>query len=233
MTSKDALDYFSTDGSVFTLRPKVVVYPRNTNDIRKLARFTWQLAERGHVVPITARGKGTDQAGAAIGEGIVVVFPAHMNKILEIDREMVTVQPGIIYSKLEQALHTHYKFLPPYPSSIEYSTIGGAVANNASGEKSLKYGDTREFTKGLNVVLANGELIETRQLSKRELNKKKGLTTMEGEIYRTLDGLLEDKADVIAKMDQVNVSKNSAGYALNLIKDKKKGTFDLATTRMS
>jgi len=160
MTSKDALDYFSTDGSVFTIRPKVIVYPRNTNDVRKVARFTWQLAERGHIIPTTARGKGTDWSGAAIGEGVILVFPAHMNKILELDKDHVVVQPGAIYAKVEQSLHTHYRFLPPYPASLEYSTIGGAVANNSAGEKSFKYSDTRKYTKSLNVVLANGELIE-------------------------------------------------------------------------
>jgi len=226
MTSKDALDYFATDASILSLRPKVVVYPRNSNDVRKIARFTWQLAERGHVIPVTARGKGTDQAGAALGEGIMVVFPAHMNKILELDKEQVTIQPGILYSKLEQALHTHYRFLPPYPSSIEFSTVGGALANNASGEKTVKYGDTRKYTKSLSVVLANGELIETRRLNKRELSKKKGQTNFEGEIYRTLDGLIDDNIHVIEKMNQLTVTKNSAGFAMNKIKDSK-GGFDL------
>jgi len=225
MTSKDALDYFSTDGSVFTIRPKVIVYPRNTNDVRKVARFTWQLAERGHIIPTTARGKGTDWSGAAIGEGVILVFPAHMNKILELDKDHVVVQPGAIYAKVEQSLHTHYRFLPPYPASLEYSTIGGAVANNSAGEKSFKYSDTRKYTKSLNVVLANGELIETGKLTKRELSKKKGLTTHEGLVYRKLDGLLDDNKHLIEKMKEIKVSKNTAGYALDKIKDK--GTFDL------
>lgn len=225
MTSKDALDYFSMDASVFSIRPKVIVYPRNTNDVRKTARFTWQLAERGHVIPMTARGKGTDWAGAAIGEGILIIFPAHMNKILELDKETVVVQPGTNYAKLEQALHTHYRFLPPFPASVEYSSIGGAIANNASGEKSLKYGDTRKYTKGLSVVLANGELIETKPLNKRELSRKKGLTTHEGAIYRGLDTLIDDNQHLISKLDDLKVSKNTAGYALNKVKTK--GGFDL------
>jgi FAD/FMN-containing dehydrogenase len=225
MTSDDALNYFSTDGSIFQVKPKVVVYPRNTSDVRKVARFAWQLAERGRVMPITARGKGTDQAGAALGEGIMMVFPAHMNKILELDRESVTVQPGIIYGKLEQTLHTHGRFLPPYPSSIEFSTIGGAIGNNAAGEKSIKYGAMREFAKSVNVVLANGELISTKRLSKRELSKKKGLTNFEGEIYRSLDALITDNWDTIQNF-KLAVSKNSAGYALADVK-RKDGTFDL------
>ena len=227
MTSSDVRQYFSTDASIFESTPAIVVYPRNENDVRKTARFSWQLAERGRVVPITARGRGTDQSGAAVGSGVMLVFPAHMNKLLELDSKtgVAAVEPGINYAKLQQTLHTHGRFLPPYPASLEYSTIGGAVANNAAGEKSVKYGSTRDYVKGLRVVLANGEAIETRRLSKRELNKKLGLQTFEGEVYRGIDTLIEENRDVIAKT-QLNVSKNSAGYSLTEVKQKN-GSFDL------
>lgn len=81
LTSSSVRKFFSTDGSIFTKTPQVVVYPRSTDDIRKIARFSWQLAERGKSVPITARGSGSDQAGAALGDGIVLAFPAHLNKL--------------------------------------------------------------------------------------------------------------------------------------------------------
>ncbi len=227
MTSADARRYFSTDTSVLTLTPAIVVYPHNENDVRKTARFTWQLAERGRVIPMTARGAGTDQAGAAIGSGIVMVFPAHMNKILELDPKTGTValQPGLNYGKLQQTLQTHGRFLPPFPASIEYSTLGGAIGNNAAGEKSIKYGSTRDFVKSLRVVLANGEVIETRRLNKRELSKKLGLSSFEGDVYRAVDKLIEENKDLI-KQTKLNVSKNSAGYAMDDIK-RKDGSFDL------
>ena len=224
-TSADAVRYFSTDGSVFTKRPRIIVYPRNTSDIRKIARFTWQLAEKGHVLPVTARGKGTDQTGAALSSGLMVVFPAHMNKILELDKNTVTVQPGILFSKLQQTLHTHGRFLPPYPASVDYSSVGGAIANNAGGEKSLKYGQMDKYVTSLQLVLANGELIKTHRIGKRELKKKKSKTTFEGEIYREIDNLVNDNQDLIDRM-QPMVSKNSAGYALSKVK-KKDGSFDL------
>lgn len=219
--------YFSTDGGVFTVTPSLVVYPRNEGDVRKTARFTWQLAERGRIIPITARGMGTDQGSAAVGSGAVMVFPAHMNRILEFDGKTgdVIIEPGINYGKLQQTLHTHGRFLPPYPSSMEYSSVGGAIANNASGEKTFKYGCTRDFVKGLRVVLANGEVIETKRISKRELNKKMGLTSFEGEVYRALDALLEENKQTIQDT-KLNVSKNSAGYDLLDVK-RKDGSFDL------
>ncbi len=227
ITSMTARKYFSTDGGVFEVLPQFVVYPENENDVRKTAKFAWQLAERGRVLPITARGRGSDQGGAAIGEGIVMVFPAHMNKLLEFDSRhgMVLVQPGLNYRNLQDTLKTHGYFLPPFPSSIDYATLGGAVANNTAGERTVKYGDTRGYTEALRVVLANGEVIETRPLSRRELNKKKGQTNFEGEIYRELDNLLTDHSELI-KQIQLNTSKNSAGYDLSNVKQKH-GVFDL------
>lgn len=227
MTGADARKYFSTDGSIFTIPPAIVVYPRNENDVRKSTRFTWQLAERGRIIPITPRGAGTDQGGAAIGPGIMMAFPAHLNRILEFDGKtgLVTVEPGINYAKLQQTLHTHNRFLPPFPASAEFSTIGGAIANNAAGEKSVKYGDTRAFVESLRVVLANGEVIETKRLNKRELNKKLGLATFEGEIYRNLDTLIEENKSLIGKMAP-KTTKNASGYAIDQVR-RKDGSFDL------
>lgn len=227
ITSTDARRYFATDGSILQVAPALIVYPRAENDVRKTARFSWQLAERGRVIPITARGSGTNQTGAALSSGILLVFPAHMNRVLELDTKShtVTVEPGINYGKLQQTLYTHGRFLPPYPPSLEYSTVGGAIADNASGEKSVKYGDTRAYVKSLRVVLANGEVIETKRLSKRELSKKLGLATFEGEIYRSVDTLLEEKHDLVENLAR-NVTRNNAGYDLRDIKHSD-GSFDL------
>jgi FAD/FMN-containing dehydrogenase len=227
LSATDARRHFATDGSIFSVAPALIVYPQNENDVRKVARFSWQLAERNRIVPITARGSGTDQGGAALGSGLMVVFPAHMNRIVELDGKtgVVTVEPGINYGKLQQTLMTHGRFLPPYPASMEFSTIGGAVANNASGEKSLKYGDTRSFVRSLRVVLANGEVIETGRITKRELNKKLGLATFEGEIYRAIDTLIEEHHKTISKSD-IRVTKNTAGYDLLDVKHRD-GSIDL------
>lgn len=227
VTAPRVRKFFSTDGGVFEVMPQIVVYPRTVEDIRKITRFSWQLAERDKQVPITARGAGSDQGGAAIGSGIVLVFPAHMNKLLELDtkKNYARVQPGVNYRNFQDTIKTHNRFLPPYPSSIDYATIGGAVANNTAGERTVKYGATREFTESLQVVLANGEVIRTGRLSKRELNHKQGLTTFEGEIYRHLDGLISDNQQLVNVMHK-DVSKNSVGYDLADVK-RSDGSFDL------
>ena len=229
LTGADVRNYFSTDGGVFKVTPSMVVYPKNTQDVRKVARFAWQLAEKGHVLPITARGRGSDQGGAAIGKGIVLVFPAHMKRLLELDikQRLARIQPGINYLTFQQTIETHGLFLPPYPSSIDYATLGGAIANNTAGEKTVKYGATRQYVHSLEIVLANGEVIQTGRISKRELDKRKGYTTFEGEIYRALDGIITDNWDLIQKhAGHPQVSKNSAGYALAQVK-LKDGSFDL------
>lgn len=227
LTSADARRYFSTDASIFTLVPSLVLYPRGENDVRKTARFTWQLAERNRIVPITARGGGSDQSGAAIGSGIVMVFPAHLNRIIELDAKsgLVTVEPGTNYGTLQQTLKTHGRFLPPAPASAAYTTLGGAVANNAGSEKSVKYGDTRGYVKRLRVVLANGEVIETGRLNKRELSRKLGLASFEGEVYRALDGLLDEEKATVAHTARA-VMQNAAGYDLADVRHKD-GSFDL------
>jgi len=227
ISGTNAREHFSTDGSILQAAPLLVVYPKSENDIRKTARFSWQLAERGRIIPLVARGGGTDQSGAAIGGGMILAFQAHMNRILELDgrTHTVTIEPGLNYARLQEVLHTHGRFLPPYPSSIDYSTIGGAIANNKSGERSYRYGPTLNFVKSLRVVLANGEVIQTGRLNKRELSKKLGLATFEGEVYRSVDTLLEEKISTIELMER-NLTLNNAGYNLLDIK-RKDGSFDL------
>jgi FAD/FMN-containing dehydrogenase len=227
ISNTDARHHFATDGSVLQVTPALIVYPKNENDVRKTARFSWQLAERGRIIPITSRGNGTDQTGAAIGTGMILAFPAHMNRILELDSksETVTVEPGINFSKLQQVLHTHGRFLPTYPTDMDYTSVGGAIANNKSGQKSIKYGTIANYIKGLRVVLANGEVMETSRLTKRELSKKLGLATFEGEIYRSVDTLLEEKQEVLAGLER-GTALNNAGYNLLDVK-RKDGSFDL------
>ncbi|MBX4201976.1 FAD-binding oxidoreductase, partial [Candidatus Saccharibacteria bacterium] len=220
--------YFSRDASILEIMPSVIIYPANENDVRKTARFSWQLAQRSKLLPITARGGGTDTSGAAIGSGIVMSFTAHMNRILALDpkKEFVTVEPGITFQGLQQTLYTHGLFIPPASATSGYATVGGGLANNSISEKSVKYGDMLQYAEKLSVVLSNGEAIETGRISKRELNKKMGLATLEGEIYRQIDKLIEENQQLIQnETKQLRTPNNRAGY--NIFSVKKKGSFDL------
>lgn len=226
--SREVRDYMSRDGSVLKIKPEMVVYPRNTNDIRKVARFSWQLAERGHTLPMTARGSGNDVTGAAIGSGIIISTPAHMNRVFELDlkQRLIRIQPGVTVDALSSTLAMQGMRIPALPEAAPYSTIGGAVANNARSTLSGRYGAMNEWVDRLEVVLANGEVIQTGRINKRELNRKKGLGTLEGEIYRTIDNLIEDNQETIAQLSERGLG-TSAGYCSIASVKRRDGSFDL------
>lgn len=211
---------YANDGSILQYTPDMVAYPRSTSDIRKIARFSWQLAEKGHKLPLVSRGAGTDTTGAAIGSGMVVATTAHMNRIFEYDngQKLVRLQPGVTVNSLSNALSLYGTAIPELRWDHQMATIGGAIASQRS---SISYVDQLE------VVLANGDVLQTKRISKRELEKKKGQQTFEGEIYRSVDGLIEDSAELLDQLVYDDDRLDHEGYAgLEMVKDKN-GSFDL------
>lgn len=219
---------FSTDASFLTITPEMVVYPRVTNDIRKVARFSWQLAEKGHSLTITPRGGGSDLTGAAIGPGIILNTTAHLTNIFELDakQKLVRLQPGVTFKALNDALQLHGLHIPSFPLSAAYSTIGGAIANNASGLYSGPSESTANWVHQIEVVLANGDILQTERISKRELHRRKGLQTLEGEIYRQVDGLLDDNEQLIHEKINPDVIDGAGYMGLAQVRHKD-GSFDL------
>ena len=226
VTSRDDVrEALSTDTGVLKIKPELVVYPRSTNDIRKVARFTWQLAEKGHVMPLTVRGAGSDGNGAAIGHGVLLVTPAHMNHIFEYDpkQRLARLQPGVTIGELNAALSLYGTRVMSLTGSLSYGTVGGAIASAVTGPYAGKYGTIERAIDQLEVVLANGDVIQTGRLNKKELNRKKGLQGFEGDIYRGIDGVIEEYSEVL---DRLNAN-DATGY--NTIADVKQrdGSFDL------
>lgn len=219
----------STDASPLSYQPEMVVYPRVTNDIRKVARFSWQLAEKGHVIGLTPRGSGSDKTGAAIGPGIVLSMPAYMNEIFELDpkQKLIRLQPGVTIRNVNDALNTRGLALPAYAHSKSNSTIGGIIANNSKGHLSGKYGGIGEWIEQLEVVLASGDVLQTGRLGKRELQRVKGLPGYEGDIYRKIDGLIEDNRKLIEEKISGGAS-GGAGYPGIAEVKRRDGSFDLA-----
>ncbi|MEH7114023.1 glycolate oxidase subunit GlcD [Neobacillus niacini] len=139
--------------------PDAVVSPRNAEEVSQILKICNQ-----YKVPIVPRGSGTNLcAGTCPTEGGVVLLFKHMNKILEIDEEnlTVTVQPGVITLDMIHAIEEKGLFYPPDPSSMTISTIGGNINENSGGLRGLKYGVTRDYVIGLEAVLANGDIIRT------------------------------------------------------------------------
>lgn len=221
MTGAHLRDVFSRDGSILKIMPLLVVYPFHTSDVRKTAHFAWQLAEKGHILPLTTRGSGSSRVGAAIGPGAIISLPTHMKSILELDtkQKLVRLQPGVSLETLAQTSRTH-GLIWPVSSSFPGATVGGAIANNLFGDSGGKYGPASVWLDSLEIVTASGDCLQIGPISKRELNKKKGLSGVEGEIYRQMDGLIDDNAEIIERLSH---QPGSAGYALSQVKDKKGG----------
>ncbi|MGI8889657.1 MAG: FAD-binding oxidoreductase [Chthoniobacterales bacterium] len=139
--------------------PEVVVFAQTTEQVSQLLRFA-----SAHKVPVTARGAGFGYVGGCVPErgGIALSF-ARMNRIKEIHFEdaVAIVEPGVITGELQAAVRAQKLFYPPDPASLHDCTIGGNVATNAGGPRCLKYGVTRHYVIGLEVVLANGDVLRT------------------------------------------------------------------------
>ena len=148
---------YGFDASIHHRNPEVIVRPKSTDQVSRILR----LANKNKV-PVLARGGGTGLCGSAVPlEGGIVMDMTRMNEIKEIrvgDLYCI-VGPGVIYDKLNEALAPYKFFFPPTPGSGEACTIGGMVATNASGMRAIKYGATRDYVLGLEVVLANGEVM--------------------------------------------------------------------------
>lgn len=223
------LNRVSTDGSILLKHPEVLVNAASTSDIRKVARFCWQLAEKGHVLPITVRGFGTDTTGAAIGSGVIISEEKYMNRVVGIDpkQRLIHVQAGASYHGVNMSLSTHKGLMLPYESFDGSSgSIGGAIASGAIGTMNGRYGTVGNAVKQLEIVLASGDVLQTGRLSKRELNAKKGLQTFEGEVYRQIDNLIEDNLGII-RHQASRMKHNTAGYHGIVNVKRKDGSFDL------
>ncbi|GIN71989.1 glycolate oxidase subunit GlcD [Bacillus sp. J14TS2] len=139
--------------------PDLILAPRSTQEVIEIVNVC-----RGEKIPIVPRGSGSNLCAGTvpIAGGVVLLFK-HMNQILEVDEEnlTVTVQPGVITQDLIEAVERRGLFYPPDPSSMKISTIGGNINENSGGLRGLKYGVTADYVMGLEAVLANGEVIHT------------------------------------------------------------------------
>lgn len=140
-------------------QPLAVIFPRTTAEVSSLVKLAAQYG-----VPLVPRGAGTGLSGGAIAvEDAITVVMTQMNAILDIDEQdlVVVTQPGILNAELGKAVAEHGLFYPPDPASFEICSIGGNLAENSGGLRCVKYGVTRDYVLGLEVVLADGEIIRT------------------------------------------------------------------------
>jgi FAD/FMN-containing dehydrogenase len=195
--SRRVREEFSHDASMFEVVPELVVAPQDSEDIRNLVQYVSMYKDKLPNLSITARSAGTDMSGGAINDSIILDMKKHMNQIFEVTSEQAHTQPGAYYRDFEVETLKHGAILPPYPASRDLCTVGGMVANNSGGEKSLQYGKTERFVTELKVVFADGNEYTVRSLDEKELRAKMRLSTFEGKVYREVFKLVDENYDAI------------------------------------
>ncbi|HZJ76892.1 MAG TPA: FAD-binding oxidoreductase, partial [Oscillospiraceae bacterium] len=177
LTEELDLMYYSYDSSFLTklepANPTAVVMPGSTAEVQKIVRFAFE-----NSINIVPRGAGTGETGGciAINGGIVMDFST-WDDIIEIDvpNMQVIVRPGVIHADLNDQLAKHGLFFPPDPGSSVMCTIGGMVANNASGLRAVKYWATEPYVLGLEVVMPNGDVIKTGGMKAKAIKNVSGI----------------------------------------------------------
>ena len=224
LDDEETLARYSRDASLLMVRPECVVYPKSVDDITKLVRFVRNRKHDDTTISITARSGGTDMSGGPLNESIILDVSKHFSGTREINGSSATVLPGTFYRDFEKEAAGKNLMLPSYTASKEICTVGGMVANNSGGEKTLRYGKTADYVTELDVVLSDGNVYTFRPLEGAELHDKLSQNDFEGELYRKMHSLVTRNVGLI-KRARPDVTKNSAGYALWDIFDGR--TFDL------
>lgn len=177
LTEELDLMYYSYDSSFLTklnpCNPHAVVLPTSTEEVSKVVKFAYE-----NDINIIPRGAGTGETGGCIAvAGGIVLDLSRWDEIVEIDAKnmQVIVRPGVIHAKLNEELGKYNLFFPPDPGSSQMCTVGGMVANNASGLRAVKYGTTEQYILGLEVVTPNGDIIYTGGMNARCIKNVSGL----------------------------------------------------------
>lgn len=224
--SEQIIDEYSRDTSIFKVPPELVVFPKNTDDLCSLVKFASENKGAYPDLSLTGRSAGTCMTGGPLSESLVLGFTRYFDEV-DVDEENMTatVEPGVYYRDFEKEILPEHLSYPPYPASRSIAAMGGIVMNDSGGERSLRYGKTHDFVDGVSMVLADGNEYEFGAISEDELEGKKKQEDFEGEVYRRMDELVSEHAEVIERARPA-VSKNSSGYRLWDV--KKDGQFDLS-----
>jgi len=189
---EEILRYYSVDASSYQIIPKIVVIPKNESDVISLVKFAKKIK-----MSVTARGAGTGLVGSALNDGIIIDLK-NLNAV-KIGKNSATVGSGVLKGMLDKKLEEKRKFFPPNPSVGTFCSVGGMLANNSSGSRSLKYGSTIDNVTQITFVDGNGKKIT--------LPKDHHVGS---KILRVAKNINQKKYPL--------VTKNSSGYRLDTVK---------------
>lgn len=202
---------YSVDASIFEILPMGVVIPKSISDLIAIMK----IAEK-HEIPVIPRGAATGITGGCLGPGIIIDLSKYLKSIIEIDyeNEYAICEPGVVQDDLNAALSSHGYRLGPDTSTGNRATIGGMLANNAAGARSLRYGKMVDHIEEVALVLSGGELIELKLRSEKEQERISSQNTREGIIYRATKKIRREYAGDIAERFP-NIPRRVSGYNLD------------------
>ena len=236
-TDKKFLDKYATDESIFSVRPQVVLQPKNRGDVEIATKVVAAETKRFSSLSLTPRAAGTGLSGGSLTDSMVIDVCTHLSQIGEVvkkkDKTLITCEPGAMWRDVEAKLKKAGHYLPSYTASKDICSIGGTVGNNGAGPDSLRYGHTADWVESLEVVLADGHTYTLKPLTYREYKVLAKEKHEHARIAREIFALLE-KHEKAIRNAKPKTKKNTAGYALwdvaphGIAKFKKgEGTFDL------
>ena len=204
---------YSTDASNYRILPEAVVIPRNHQDVE----ITISEASTRNI-PVTVRGAGTSLAGQAVGKGIILDLSKYMNRVIDVDTDgkKVRVEPGISIDSLNRSLLPLGLMFGPDPSSASVATVGGSVANNATGAHSILYGMAGDHVISSNVVLADGSSLE---LSGENYERRSEGNGIAENLFEKLAALVKESGELV-RNDFPKHWRRASGYSLNYFLDE-------------
>lgn len=207
---------YSTDASIYEVKPEYVLFPVNRSDIQTIHRWS-----ATYDVTLVPRGAGTSLSGQSIGRGAVVDYSKHFDGILNWDArtKTVRVEPGVVLEQLNEFLEPRGRSFGPDVATSNRATIGGMIGNNSAGAHSIRYGYTARHVESITCVLPGGEEVQFEPLNREEARRKARGDGPEARLYRTVPRLVEDRAGMID--DQYpELLRNVSGYGLDRFLDR-------------
>ena len=203
---------YSTDASVYQIKPIGVVLPRDTNDVLNVMEYSQQ-----NSIPLLARGGGSSQCGQTVGESIVLDYSRHQNKILDlnVEEKSIWVEPGVVLDHLNAYLKPHGLWFPVDVSTSSRATIGGMSANNSCGSRSLYYGNMVHNVLAIETILDDGSIHTFDEIQKNYLVEKNN----QDRLYKIIDKFIDLRQKVGVEIDEnwPTTQRRVGGYNIDLI----------------
>lgn len=230
LDDNETLKRYSRDASLFEVWPKLVIWPKHSDDIKKVVRYVSQKRSENKgqyaELSITVRAAGSCMSGGSLNDSIILDVSKYLNKFtIDPINHTAETEPGVFYRDFEVETLKHNLILPCYTASKNLCALGGMIGNNAAGEKTLQYGKMENFVTEIKMILKDGNEYTFRAIQRVDLIRKSHEHHFEGEVYERMMRLLDENREEINKA-KPKVSKNSAGYYLWNI--EKNGLFDLS-----